>query len=221
MPHRRTLALGVLAASFAVALAACGASRPSTVEAGAPGAAPAAASLSDAAVPAAQAPAASAPASASASAAASASVPAQATTGNIVQVAQSAGQFSTLLTAVEAAGLTTTLQGPGPFTVFAPTDAAFAKIPSSTLNALLADKAALTKVLTYHVLPAAVASNQISNGQTAATVEGGNVTFSVNGGTVKVNNATVVKADVAASNGVIHVIDAVLLPPDLALPETR
>ena len=103
-----------------------------------------------------------------------------------------------------------TLKGPGPFTVFAPTDEAFAKIPKATLDGLLKDKAALTKVLTYHVVPGKVMAADVKAGK-VKTVQGGEITVSTMGG-VKVDNANVVKTDVAASNGVIHVIDTVIMP---------
>jgi uncharacterized surface protein with fasciclin (FAS1) repeats len=130
---------------------------------------------------------------------------------DIVDTAVSAGSFNTLVTAVKAAGLVETLKSPGPFTVFAPTDAAFAKIPKADLDALLADKAKLTKVLTYHVVPGKVMAADVKAG-TVKTVEGSMIQVSTMGG-VKVNNANVVKTDVAADNGVIHVIDTVILPP--------
>jgi uncharacterized surface protein with fasciclin (FAS1) repeats len=130
---------------------------------------------------------------------------------NIVEVATAAGSFKTLLTAVEAAGLTATLAGPGPFTVFAPTDEAFAKVPAKDLEALLADKAALTKVLTYHVVQGAVMSKDVAGMSSAKTVQGGELAIDTSSG-VKVGGATVVSADIAASNGVIHVIDTVLMP---------
>ena len=133
-----------------------------------------------------------------------------ATAADIVDTAVSAGNFKTLVTAVQAAGLVDTLKGPGPFTVFAPTDAAFAKIPKATLDALLADKAALTKVLTYHVVPAKVMAADVKAGQ-VKTVEGSAVTLATQGG-VTVNGAKVVSADVVASNGVIHAIDTVIMP---------
>ena len=132
------------------------------------------------------------------------------TAADIVDTAVSAGNFKTLVTAVQAAGLVDTLKGPGPFTVFAPTDAAFAKIPKATLDALLADKAALTKVLTYHVVPAKVMAADVKAGQ-VKTVEGSAVTLATQGG-VTVNGAKVVSADVVASNGVIHAIDTVIMP---------
>ncbi|MCP1404163.1 fasciclin domain-containing protein [Achromobacter insolitus] len=130
---------------------------------------------------------------------------------DIVDTAKSAGSFNTLVTAVQAAGLVDTLKGPGPFTVFAPTDDAFAKIPKDKLDALLKDKAALTKVLTYHVVPGKVPAKDVKAG-TVKTVEGGSLTVAVTGGQVSVDNAKVIKTDVAADNGVIHVIDTVVMP---------
>ena len=129
---------------------------------------------------------------------------------DVVDVAAKAGNFNTLVTAVKAAGLVDTLKGPGPFTVFAPTDAAFAKVPKATLDALLADKAALTKVLTYHVVPAKVIAADVKAGK-VKTVQGQELTVTTQGG-VMVDNAKVVATDVAASNGVIHAIDTVLMP---------
>jgi uncharacterized surface protein with fasciclin (FAS1) repeats len=129
---------------------------------------------------------------------------------DIVDTAVSAGSFNTLVKAVQAAGLVDTLKGPGPFTVFAPTDEAFAKIPKAQLDALLQDKAALTKVLTYHVVPAKVMAADVKAGK-VKSVQGGELTISTMGG-VKVNGANVVKTDVVASNGVIHVVDTVILP---------
>jgi uncharacterized surface protein with fasciclin (FAS1) repeats len=129
---------------------------------------------------------------------------------DIVDTAVAAGSFKTLVTAVQAAGLVDTLKGPGPFTVFAPTDAAFAKIPKAKLDALLADKAALTKVLTYHVVSGKVMAADVKAGK-VKTVEGSEVTLATQGG-VTVDGAKVVKADVAADNGVIHAIDTVIMP---------
>lgn len=129
---------------------------------------------------------------------------------DIVDTAVAAGNFKTLVTAIKAAGLVDTLKGPGPFTVFAPTDAAFAKIPKADLNKLLADKAKLMSVLTYHVVPGKVMSTDIKPGM-VKTVQGSDVTLATTGG-VMVNNAKVVAADVPASNGVIHAIDTVLMP---------
>mgnify|MGYP006161889603 CR=1 FL=1 len=114
------------------------------------------------------------------------------------------------MAAVQAAGLVDTLKGPGPFTVFAPTDEAFAKIPKATLDALLKDKAALTKVLTYHVVPGKVMAKDVKAGM-VKTVQGSSITVATMGG-VKVDAANVVKTDIAADNGVIHVIDTVIMP---------
>ena len=133
-----------------------------------------------------------------------------ATTHDIVDTAVAAGNFSTLVTAVKAAGLVETLKGAGPFTVFAPTDAAFAKVPKATLEGLLADKAALTKVLTYHVVAGKVMAADVKAGH-VKTVQGTDLAVATEGG-VTVNGAKVVAADVAASNGVIHAIDTVLMP---------
>lgn len=130
---------------------------------------------------------------------------------DIVETAKAAGSFKTLVTAVEAAGLTDTLKGPGPFTVFAPTDAAFAKIPKAKLDALLKDKAALTKVLTYHVVSGKVMAADVKPGM-VPTVEGASLTVAMKGKKVMVDKATVTKTDIAADNGVIHVIDTVLMP---------
>ena len=134
---------------------------------------------------------------------------------NIVQVAVEAGSFNTLVAAVKAAGLVETLSGPGPFTVFAPTDAAFAKLPAGTIDALLADKEKLTSILTYHVVSGKVMAADIvkSNGATPKTVNGLPLDIVVRDGKVSVNGINVVTADVQASNGVIHVIDKVILPP--------
>jgi uncharacterized surface protein with fasciclin (FAS1) repeats len=131
---------------------------------------------------------------------------------DIVETAVAAGSFKTLATALQAAGLVDTLKGKGPFTVFAPTDEAFAKIPKSDLDALLADKAKLTRVLTYHVVPGKVTAAEVMELDSAKTVEGGALDVSVSAGSVTVDGAKVVKADVMASNGVIHVIDSVVMP---------
>ncbi|MBB6017856.1 fasciclin domain-containing protein [Deinococcus radiopugnans] len=120
--------------------------------------------------------------------------------------------FSTLLAAVKAAGLVETLSSPGPFTVFAPTNAAFAKIPQADLNALLNDPAALKSVLLYHVVPGKVTASQVTGLTSATTVNGADLNISTSGGMVMINDATVTKADIMASNGVIHVIDTVLMP---------
>jgi uncharacterized surface protein with fasciclin (FAS1) repeats len=139
--------------------------------------------------------------------------------GDIVDTAVGAGQFTTLVKAVQAAGLADTLKGPGPFTVFAPTDAAFAKLPAGALDQLLANPTQLRAVLTYHVIPGRVTANQVTNGLSANSVQGAPLMFQVGGGSVKVNNsATVVQADVMASNGVIHAIDTVLMPPTAGAP---
>ena len=130
---------------------------------------------------------------------------------DIVDTAKSAGSFNTLVTAMQAAGLVDTLKGPGPFTVFAPTDAAFAKIPKAKLDALLKDKEALTKVLTYHVVPGKVMAADVKPGM-VKTVEGNAFKVSTSGGKVMVDKATVTKTDIAADNGVIHVIDTVIMP---------
>ena len=130
---------------------------------------------------------------------------------DIVETAVAAGSFNTLATALRAAGLVETLKGKGPFTVFAPTDAAFARIPPDTLQAILADKARITAILTYHVVSGAVTAAEVVKLTSATTVQGGAVTIDAANG-VRVNDATVLTADVMASNGVIHVIDRVLLP---------
>ena len=142
---------------------------------------------------------------------------------NIVEVAVEAGSFKTLVAAVKAAGLAETLQGPGPFTVFAPTDAAFAKLPAGTVEALLADKEKLASILTFHVVSGKVMAADIvkSNGATPKTVNGLPLDVTVRGGKVYVNGVNVVTADVQASNGVIHVIDAVLLPEAAPVPAGR
>jgi uncharacterized surface protein with fasciclin (FAS1) repeats len=129
---------------------------------------------------------------------------------DIVDTAVAAGSFKTLVAAVQAAGLVETLKGPGPFTVFAPTDEAFAKIPKAQLDALLADKAKLTAVLTYHVVPGKVMAADVKPGK-VKTVQGQELTIGTTGG-VTVNNARVTATDVTASNGVIHVIDTVVMP---------
>ena len=129
---------------------------------------------------------------------------------DIVDTAVAAGSFKTLATALTAAGLVDTLKGPGPFTVFAPTDAAFAKIPKAQLDALLKDKAKLTAVLTYHVVPGKVMAADVKAGK-VKTVEGSELTIKTAGG-VMVDKAKVTKTDIVADNGVIHVIDTVLMP---------
>ena len=129
---------------------------------------------------------------------------------DIVDTAVAAGSFKTLATALQAAGLVDTLKGKGPFTVFAPTDEAFAKIPKADLDALLKDKAKLTAVLTYHVVPGKVMAKDVKAGK-VKTVQGSELTVSTMSG-VKVDAANVVKTDIVADNGVIHVIDSVVLP---------
>ena len=131
---------------------------------------------------------------------------------DIVDVAIEAGSFSTLIAAVEAAGLVDVLKSDGPFTVFAPTDEAFAAIPEADLNALLADKEALTAVLTYHVVSGKVMASDVVSLESAETVNGQSVDIKVWDGKVSVDGATVTATDIEASNGVIHVIDAVILP---------
>ena len=131
---------------------------------------------------------------------------------DIVDTAVAAGNFKTLVSAVQEAGLTETLKGDGPFTVFAPTDDAFAQIPEEDLGALLANKTQLTAVLTYHVIPGMVMSTNLTNGMTLKTVQGENLTINTTNG-VMVNNANVVQADIICANGVIHAIDKVLMPP--------
>ena len=133
---------------------------------------------------------------------------------DIVDTAVAAGSFTTLATALQAAGLVDTLKGDGPFTVFAPTDAAFAKLPAGTLEALLADPAKLQAVLTYHVVPGRVTAADVATLSSATTVQGAPIAIDTSMG-VRVNDAQVTQADVMTSNGVIHVIDTVLLPPGL------
>ena len=130
---------------------------------------------------------------------------------NIVETAVAAGSFKTLVTAVQVAGLVDTLSGAGPFTVFAPTDEAFAKIPKETLDAVLADKAKLTAILTYHVVAGKVMASDVMGLTSAKTVQGGEVKIDTSDG-VMINDAKVLQADIECSNGVIHVIDSVLMP---------
>ncbi|MGB3655208.1 MAG: fasciclin domain-containing protein [Rivularia sp. (in: cyanobacteria)] len=136
----------------------------------------------------------------------------------IVETAIANGSFNTLVAAVKAADLVDTLNGPGPYTVFAPTDEAFAALPAGVLDKLLLpkNKAVLTKILTYHVVAGNVPASAVKTGP-VPSVEGANLNLTADAGNVTVNDAKVVQADVAASNGVIHVIDAVLLPPNLDL----
>ncbi len=141
-------------------------------------------------------------------------MPARAADKDIVDPAAAAGSFNTLAAALKAAGLVDTLKGKGPFTVFAPTDEAFAKLPAGTVENLLKpeNKAKLVSILTYHVVPGNVAAAQVTTMKTAKTVQGESVKISTGGGKVMIDNSTVAKADIAASNGVIHVIDTVLMP---------
>lgn len=132
---------------------------------------------------------------------------------DIVDTAVGAGQFKTLVTAVEAAELVETLKGKGPFTVFAPTDEAFAKIPKEELEALLKDKKALTAVLTYHVVPGKVMAADVVKLDSAKTVQGKLINIVTKDGKVTINGAHVLKTDIVCGNGVIHVIDTVILPP--------
>ena len=136
---------------------------------------------------------------------------------NIVNVFEADGNFTILLAALSATGLDETLTGEGPFTIFAPTDAAFAALPEGTLDSLLADPDALTNVLLYHVAPGAVMSSDLTDGQSIGTVQGSPVTIGVSDGAYTVNDANIVGPDMVASNGIIHAIDAVLLPPDMSV----
>ena len=186
--------IALLLPALAIAIAACS-------TAASPSAVPTASTPSPAATP-----------SGSPSNAPSASAAAMAE--DIVQTATEAGSFKTLLTAVKAAGLVDTLQGKGPFTVFAPTDAAFAALPAGTLDGLLKDPAALKKILLYHVVSGSVIADKVVGLTSATSVEGSPIAISVKDGTVYLNDsAKVVTPDVMASNGVIHVIDKVILPP--------
>ena len=142
--------------------------------------------------------------------------PAAAQTKDIVDTAVAAGSFKTLAAALKAAGLIDTLKGPGPFTVFAPTDEAFAKLPAGTVEMLLKpeNKAKLTRILTYHVVAGKVMAADAAKLTSAKAVSGDTLTIAAHGGGVMIDKAKVVKADIAASNGVIHVIDTVILPKD-------
>lgn len=133
---------------------------------------------------------------------------------NIVEVASAAGNFSTLVTAIQAAGLEETLSGEGPFTVFAPTDEAFAALPAGTLDSLLEDKEALTKVLTYHVASGEYMAADVVEMSSITTIEGSTLPVNTTDGGVKVGDANVTATDINTSNGVIHVIDKVLIPPE-------
>jgi uncharacterized surface protein with fasciclin (FAS1) repeats len=137
-----------------------------------------------------------------------------ASAADIVDTAAAAGQFQTLVAAVKAAGLVDTLKGPGPFTVFAPTDEAFARLPAGTVESLLQpeNKAKLQSILTYHVVPGKVMSQELVKLDSTKTVEGGSIAIRTMNGGVMADKAHVTQADIAASNGVIHVIDTVLLP---------
>ncbi|HEY4189859.1 MAG TPA: fasciclin domain-containing protein [Candidatus Limnocylindrales bacterium] len=187
-------------ATLAIVLAACSSTAstsPSAAAPAAPAATPATSVDASMAAPSTEAGASAAPAM-----------------GDIVATADAAGDFKTLLAAAKAAGLVETLQGTGPFTVFAPTDEAFAALPAGTLDGLLKDPAALKKILLYHVVSGAVPASQVVGMTSANTVEGAPVAISVKDGKVYLNgNAQVVKTDIMASNGIIHVIDSVLLPP--------
>ena len=193
---KRTILLSL--AALAVAVAACSSASTATPTSAPASKAPAAASTA-------------APTTAPASKA-----PAAASTGDIVEVAAAAGGFKTLLAAATAAGLVDTLKGAGPFTVFAPTDAAFAALPAGTLEALLKDPAKLKDILLYHVVAGKVTADQVVKLTSATTAEGKTVKITVKDGAVYLNdNVKVVTTDIPASNGVIHVIDAVLLPPSM------
>ena len=135
-----------------------------------------------------------------------------ASAADIVDTAVSAGNFTTLVAAVKAAGLVDTLKSAGPFTVFAPTDAAFAKLPAGTVEALLKDPEKLKGILLYHVVSGKVMAAQVVNMKTAKSVEGAPIMIMAKGGKVMVDNANVVKTDIACDNGVIHVIDTVIMP---------
>ena len=137
---------------------------------------------------------------------------AEAAAQDIVDTAVAAGQFKTLAAALQAAGLVDTLKGAGPFTVFAPTDEAFAKLPAGTVDALLKDIPKLKGILTYHVVAGKVMAADVVKLESAKTVNGQSVKIMAKGGKVMVDNASVVKTDIVCSNGVIHVIDAVILP---------
>jgi uncharacterized surface protein with fasciclin (FAS1) repeats len=148
--------------------------------------------------------------------AASNATSADAPTKDIVDTAVAAGSFTTLAKALEAAGLVETLKGAGPFTVFAPTDEAFAKLPAGTLDTLLKpeNRAKLTRILTYHVVPGRVMAADVVKLHSATAVSGDTIAIATHGGGVTVDNAHLVKTDIVATNGVIHVIDAVILPAE-------
>jgi len=200
---KRTILLSI--AALAVAVAAC-----SSASTAAPTTAPATKA------PTAAAPASAAPTTAPATKAPASAAPASAATGDIVDVATAAGGFKTLLQAATAADLVGTLKGAGPFTVFAPTDAAFAALPAGTLEALLKDPAKLKEILLYHVVSGKVTADQVVKLTSADTVANKPIKITVKDGTVFLNDKVkVVTTDIPASNGVIHVIDAVLLPPSM------
>jgi uncharacterized surface protein with fasciclin (FAS1) repeats len=136
---------------------------------------------------------------------------------DIVDTAMSAGTFSTLVTAITVAGLDTTLKSPGPFTVFAPSDEAFSKLPSGTVESLLEDILTLRKLLEYHVVSGKVMASDVANLDTATTVAGEDIRITASDSSIKVNDAQVIQPDVEAENGVIHVIDTVLLPGSIQL----
>jgi uncharacterized surface protein with fasciclin (FAS1) repeats len=136
---------------------------------------------------------------------------------DIVDTAMSTGTFSTLVNAITVAGLDTALKSPGPFTVFAPSDEAFSKLPSGTVESLLEDVSTLRKILEYHVVSGKVTAEEVAKLNTATTVAGEAVEIDASNGSVKINDAQVVIPDVAADNGVIHVIDSVLLPASITL----
>jgi uncharacterized surface protein with fasciclin (FAS1) repeats len=144
-----------------------------------------------------------------------ASVASAASSMNIVETAAGNPQFSTLVSLVKKAGLVGTLSGKTPYTVFAPTNAAFAKVPKKTLTMLGENKAMLKKVLLYHVLPGKVPASKVLKMKSATTAEGEKVQFSVRGKSAYVNESKIIKTDIECSNGIIHVINAVLIPPDL------
>jgi len=139
-----------------------------------------------------------------------------ATSPDIVDIAASAGTFNTLVAALKAAGLVETLKGDGPFTVFAPTDDAFAKLPAGTIESLLKpeNEAKLRAILTYHVVPGKVVAKDVVSLKSVKTVQGQSIAIEVQNGSVMIDNAHVIKTDIVARNGVIHVIDTVILPPD-------
>jgi uncharacterized surface protein with fasciclin (FAS1) repeats len=145
-------------------------------------------------------------------AAAAAHPPAARMQTDIVDTATAAGQFKTLTSLLERSGLAPTLKGPGPYTVFAPTDAAFAKVPRSTLKRLAANRSELRAVLLYHVVKGRVTASELARHQSVRTLEGGSLRVRSQGGEIRVNRARVVRSDITASNGVIHVINRVLIP---------